>query len=405
MPAGFVLTLLSLDDPAHKGIVCIQLGTIYGLKSRAQLAQILVDGGFLFRAQHQAASYLNGWSRDDKWAKRNCYLILNDRLMQLLEKEAPLLINGYPTTVHVVSADGYENRTRFRIVGETDAEISNFVKKQIACGLSANEALWTITECLWRYGVPARAVFVNDDGKKSDSHPHRDNFDVVSEFYDTEQARDVIASEGDLFLYTGLDPETTLFKTMFKLRLMDAAKDKSYKYRARLSCSEAGVRIFLRKAAGGTAAATIGDYILWRIRQELPHLRDKIMKIVVICHPDGQPNLKAGVDVFFNEGGMEAMFELYTCVICDPLIFSGGALTSRARGAMLREMTYGVTCMRGSSSSNNTRMWTSGKASPQLRSVDVHPSMVSQRTRLAFFRPDTTRWSPRLESLQPAQPC
>ena len=96
---------------------------------------------------------------------------------------------------------------------------------------------------------------------------------------------------------------------------MDAAKDKSYKYRARLSCSEAGIRIFLRKAAGGTAAATISDYILWRIRQELPHLRDKIMKIVVICHPDGQPNFKAGVDLFFDEDCLEAMFKLYTCVI------------------------------------------------------------------------------------------
>ena len=102
----------------------------------------------------------------------------------------------------------------------------------------------------------------------------------------------------DFFLFPGLDMENTSFKTKFTIQLMDANKEKQFGYKLKIFCKEAGVCLWLRKAAGCTAAATVADYIMWMIKQEFPELR--VQKVVVLCHVNGQPNLKAGVEVYFG---------------------------------------------------------------------------------------------------------
>ena len=125
-------------DPAHKGILSVRIGCIYGVKTRVQFAQHLLQAGFAFRRGGQAVEYLSGWSRDGKWAKCNCDLMVTPRLLALLDDEAGnLVINGVPVTVHVISADGYENCTRFRILGPEEEDISLFVRKLITLGLHA----------------------------------------------------------------------------------------------------------------------------------------------------------------------------------------------------------------------------------------------------------------------------
>ena len=155
-------------------------------------------------------------------------------------------------------------------------------------------------------------IMVDDNGKKADSNAWQDAFDIVGEFYDTKQAKDAyvsyqaLAKDHDLYLYPGLNLREAAFKCKFKLQLFDSKRDKEFPYMCKMYCGEQGARNWLKIAAGGGSVAVICEYIMWRIKQELPHLA--VCKVHIQCYPDGHPNLRAGVEVYFDKEGLENMY-------------------------------------------------------------------------------------------------